>query len=266
MTKHILTQKIEQALAHGRKAVIPYLPAGYPDKESFWRHIADLDRAGADIIEIGVPFSDPVADGPVVEQAALRCLEQGVSLQWILEKLLIRRPSIRAGIVLMGYMNPFLQFGLDRLSKTAAQVGVNGLIIADLPLEESEDIRPLFKEQGVALISLVGLNTPAQRLRLYARQSEGFGGFGGFVYFVSVLGVTGERDALPAELQKALRQAREIFSLPLALGFGLRSPAQLAGISDAVDGVVMGSSLIRHLQETGKVGGFLDPWTLSQVG
>jgi tryptophan synthase alpha chain len=261
MTKHVLTEKIEQALALGRKAVIPYLPAGYPDKESFWQHIADLDRAGADIIEIGVPFSDPIADGPVVEQAALRCLEQGVSLQWILEELLIRRPSIRAGLVLMGYMNPFLQFGLDRLAKTAAEAEVNGLIIADLPLEESEDIRPMLKERGVALISLVGLNTPAQRLRLYARQSEGFGGFGGFVYFVSVLGITGERDALPAELQQALRQARQIFSLPLALGFGLRSPAQLAGISDAVDGVVMGSSLIRHLQETGKVGGFLDPWT-----
>lgn len=260
MTKHLLTQKIEQALALGRKAVMPYLPAGYPDKESFWRHIADLDRAGADIIELGVPFSDPVADGPVVEQAALRCLEQGVSLQWILDGLLTRRPSIRSGLVLMGYMNPFLQFGLARLAKTAAQAGVNGLIIADLPLEESEDIRPVLKEQGVALISLVGLNTPAQRLRLYARQSEGFGGF---VYFVSVMGVTGERDALPVELQKALRQAREIFSLPLALGFGLRSPAQLAGISDAVDGVVMGSSLIRHLQETGQVGGFLDPWVVN---
>ncbi len=259
MAKHILTEKIEAALSLGRKAVMPYLPAGYPDKDAFWRHIADLDQSGADIIEIGVPFSDPVADGPMVEQAALRCLEQGVSLQWILDELAARRFAIRAGIVLMGYMNPFLQFGLQRLAETASQAGVNGLIIADLPLEESEEIRKMFQERKVALISLVGLNTPAERLRLYARASEGF------VYFVSVMGVTGERDALPVELQNALSRARKIFSIPLALGFGLRSPSQLAGISEAVDGVVMGSSLIRHLQEAGEVGGFLRPWTLNRI-
>lgn len=259
MTKHFLTEKIEAALSLGRKAVMPYLPAGYPDKDSFWRHIADLDRSGADIIEIGVPFSDPVADGPIVEQAALRCLEQGVSLQWILDELTACRSSIQAGIVLMGYMNPFLQFGMERLAEEASQAGVNGLIIADLPLEEAEEVRKLFQERGIALISLVGLNTPAERLGLYARQSEGF------VYFVSVMGVTGERDALPVELQNALRQARKIFSIPLALGFGLRSPSQLAGINEAVDGVVMGSSLIRHLQEAGQVGGFLQPWTSGRV-
>lgn len=259
MTKHLLTDKIEAALALGRKAVMPYLPAGYPDKDAFWEHIADLDQSGADIIEIGVPFSDPVADGPIVEQAALRCLEQGVSLQWILDELAVRRSAIRPGIVLMGYMNPFLQFGLQRLAAAASQAGVNGLIIADLPLEESEGIREMLQERGIALISLVGLNTPAERLRLYAKHSEGF------VYFVSVMGVTGERDALPVELQNALKQAREIFSIPLALGFGLRNPAQLAGINDAVDGVVMGSSLIRHLQEASQVGDFLRPWTSSRV-
>jgi len=260
MSKHILTEKIEGALSLGRKAVMPYLPAGYPDKDAFWQHITDLDQSGADIIEIGVPFSDPVADGPIVEQAALHCLELGVSLQWILDELAVRRFSIQAGIVLMGYMNPFMQFGLNRLAETASQAGVNGLIIADLPLEESGDIRVMFQKRGIALISLVGLNTPAERLRLYARHSEGF------VYFVSVMGVTGERDTLPVELQNALRQAREIFPIPLALGFGLRSPAQLAGISNAVDGVVMGSSLIRHIQESGKIEGFLAPWTSQQTG
>ncbi|HDQ40128.1 MAG TPA: tryptophan synthase subunit alpha [Desulfonatronum sp.] len=260
MTINTLTEKIHKALSLGRKALMPYLPAGYPDKDAFWRHIADLDHSGADIIEIGVPFSDPVADGTIVEQAALRCLEQGVNLQWILDELAMRRSSIRAGIVLMGYMNPFLQFGLERLAATASRIGVNGLIIADLPLEEALDIRKLFRECGIALISLVGLNTSAERLRLYARRSEGF------VYFVSVMGVTGERDALPMELQNALRKAREIFSIPLALGFGLHSPAQLTKINDAVDGVVMGSSLIRHIQESGGIDGFLTPWTSKQAG
>lgn len=254
MPESILTEKIRQALARGRKAVMPYLPAGYPDKESFWRHIAHLDQAGADIIEIGVPFSDPVADGPVMEQAALQCLEQGVNLEWILQGLAARRPSIQAGIVLMGYMNPFLQHGLERLAREAAQAGVDGLIIADLPLEESEAVRPLLREHGIELIALVGLNTPPERLRLYARQA------GGFVYFVSVMGTTGERDTLPSALRGALLQARGIFSIPLALGFGLRAPSQLAGVEEAVDGVVVGSSLIRHIQATGSVGRFLEPW------
>jgi tryptophan synthase alpha chain len=250
-----LTDKINAALAQNRKAVMPYLPAGYPDKDSFWQHIRDLDASGADIIEIGVPFSDPIADGPVVEQAGLCCLEQGVSLEWILDELGKRRTTINAGIVLMGYMNPFLQYGISRLAKQAAACGVNGLIIADLPLEESAEIRRVFQGQDIDLIPLVGLNSTPQRLRMHAEQATGF------VYFVSVMGTTGMRDALPEELQAALTQAKEIFTIPLALGFGLHSPIQLKGVESVVDGVVMGSSLIRHIDEQGKVGSFLDPWS-----
>ena len=254
MSTNLLTDKIHQALAQGRKAVMPYLPAGYPTKDAFWRHIQDLDAAGADIIEIGVPFSDPVADGPVVEQAALCCLEQGVTLGWILEELARRRPGIRAGIVLMGYLNPFLQYGIPELARDAAKAGVNGLIIADLPLEENEDVRAILKESGIALIPMVGLNSSIKRLKMHAEKAAGF------VYFVSVMGTTGVRDAFPEELRDALLQARQTFSIPLALGFGLHSPTQLQGVESAVDGVVMGSSLIRHLDATGKVGDFLAPW------
>lgn len=255
MNHSFLTQKIEQALAQGRKAVMPYLPAGYPTREAFWKHIQDLDAAGADIIEIGVPFSDPVADGPIVEQAALCCLEQGVSLGWILDELEQRRPSIKAGIVLMGYMNPFLQYGIEQLAEKAARVGVNGLIIADLPFEESDEIRQILLAQKIDLIPLVGLNSSLQRLELHAEKATGF------VYFVSVMGTTGVRDALPPELQAALARARTIFTVPMALGFGLHSPAQLQGLENVVDGVVMGSALIRRITETGEVGNFLDPWT-----
>ncbi|PTN37717.1 MULTISPECIES: tryptophan synthase subunit alpha [Desulfonatronum] len=256
-TSH-LTDKINQAMAQGRKAVMPYLPAGYPTKDAFWKHIEDLDAAGADIIEVGVPFSDPVADGPVVEQAALCCLEQGVTLGWILEELTQRRSAIQAGIVLMGYMNPFLQYGIPKLALDAAQAGVNGLIIADLPLEESDEIRNVLQEQGIALIPLVGLNSSMERLRMHADKAAGF------VYFVSVMGTTGVRDALPEELRNALIQARQSFSIPLALGFGLHSPAQLQGVETVVDGVVMGSALIRHLDATGKVGDFLVPWMIAR--
>lgn len=258
MSTHHLTDKINQALVQGRKAVMPYLPAGYPSKDAFWKHIQDLDASGADIIEIGVPFSDPVADGPVVEQAALCCLEQGVTLGWILEELGLRRSAIQAGIVLMGYMNPFLQYGIPRLARDAAQAGVNGLIIADLPLEESDEIRDILQEHGMALIPLVGLNSSMERLKMHAENAKGF------VYFVSVMGTTGVRDALPEELREALTQARQTFSIPLALGFGLHSPTQLQGVESAVDGVVMGSALIRHLDATGKVGDFLTPWTATR--
>jgi tryptophan synthase alpha chain len=254
MSKSVLTQKIEQARAQGRKAVMPYLPGGYPDKRSFWRHIHDLDATGADIIEIGVPFSDPVADGPVVEQAALRCLEQGVNLEWLLDELQKRRSQINAGIVCMGYVNPFLRYGWQRLADKAAQAGVNGLIVADLPHEEGEDIRAILTSRGLDLIPLVGLNSSVERLRMHAQDAQGF------VYFVSVMGTTGVRDALPRELQARLTEARGIFSIPLALGFGLHSPAQLAGVDEVVDGVVMGSALIRHIDQTGAVGDFLRPW------
>ncbi|SDB14386.1 tryptophan synthase, alpha chain [Desulfonatronum thiosulfatophilum] len=254
MSQNLLTQKIEQAKCQGRKAVMPYLPAGYPSRQDFWTHIRDLDAAGADIIEIGVPFSDPVADGPIVEQAALRCLEQGVSLEWILEELRRKRASINAGIVLMGYMNPFLQYGIPKLAREASVAGVNGLIIADLPFEESAEIREILQAQAIDLIPLVGLNSSSERLRMHAHEATGF------VYFVSVMGTTGERAVLPPELRTALIQAKSIFSIPLALGFGLHSPSQLQGVEDAVDGVVIGSSLIRHITKTGQVGDFLTAW------
>ncbi len=254
MPQSHLTQKIQQANAQGRKAVMPYLPAGYPTKGAFWKHIRNLDAAGADIIEIGVPFSDPVADGPIVEQAALCCLEQGVTLEWILDELIQRRATINAGIVLMGYMNPFLQYGIAQLAQKAAQAGVNGMIIADLPFEESDEVRRIFQTRNIDLIPLVGLNSSPQRLRMHAQKATGF------VYFVSVMGTTGVRDALPKELQAALIQAKDIFSIPLALGFGLHSPVQLHGVENAVDGVVMGSALIRHLDEKQEVGDFLAPW------
>ena len=255
MSTTLLTDKINHALSQGRKAVMPYLPAGYPTRKAFWKHIQDLDAAGADIIEIGVPFSDPVADGPVVEQAALCCLEQDVTLTWILEELTRRRPAIRAGIVLMGYMNPFLQYGIAKLARDAARAGVNGMIIADLPLEENAEIREMLQEKEIALIPLVGLNSSMERLALHAEKATGF------VYFVSVMGTTGVRNVLPEELREALTQAKRIFSIPLALGFGLHSPTQLQGVESVVDGVVMGSALIRHIESTGGVGDFLTPWT-----
>jgi tryptophan synthase alpha chain len=245
MNSSILTQRISRANGLGRKAVIPFLPAGFPDKKRFWKEIAGLDRAGADIIEIGVPFSDPVADGPVVEQASLRALEAGVTLEWILSELLRNRSRIKAAIVLMGYYNPFLQFGLETFARRAAEAGVNGIIVPDLPLEESGEFRTALEEQGIDLIALVGLNTSLERMIEYSRKARGF------VYYVSVLGTTGGRDTLPEELKLGLQQAQEAFSIPVALGFGIRNRQQLERFEELIDAVVIGSALISHIDAGG---------------
>ncbi len=258
MSTSILTKRIEEARAAGRTALIPFLPAGYPDKGRFWDHIDQLDAAGADIIEIGMPFSDPVADGPVVEHASLKCLELGVNLKWLLNELGLRKGRYKAGLVLMGYLNPVLQYGLERFAVDAASAGVSGVILADVPFEEAGPIRAAFAPRGLDLIPLVGLNTSAERMALYAKEGRGF------VYFVSVLGTTGVRSSfdtgLPPEIRAGLTQAKATFSIPVALGFGLKHPDQLKELTGLVDAAVFGSALIRHIDQGGDAAGFMKVW------
>lgn len=254
MSQSILTSRIMEALAAGRKALIPFLPGGFPDKERFFDELAALDAGGADIIEIGVPFSDPVADGPVVEKASLACLKDGVCLKWLLGELTQRKGQYRAGLVLMGYYNPFYQYGLDKLAKDAATAGVAGFIVPDLPLEETGPMRQACDQYGLDLIPLVGLNTSEKRLAAYAATARGY------VYFVSVLGTTGMRDSLPAEIKERLTAVRRIFSVPVALGFGIKSPAQLTQFGDLLDGVVFGSALIAHIEAGGTSAEFMQRW------
>jgi tryptophan synthase alpha chain len=254
MSESKLEKKIRAAVAAGRKALIPFLPGGYPDKERFWTELAALDKGGADVIEIGVPFSDPVADGPVVEKASLACLEQGVSLKWIIEELRTRRASIDAEIVLMGYLNPFLQYGIEKLARDAAAAGVAGLIIPDLPYEEAVEIKETLAAKGVDLVYLVGLNTEEDRLAMYAENASGF------AYFVSVLGTTGVRESLPEEIAAKLARAKSTFKVPVALGFGIKTPEQLAAYGDSVDAAVFGSALIRHIDEGGTAAEFMTAW------
>ena len=249
-----LTEKILAAKAEGRTALIPFLPGGYPDRERFWKEITGLDDAGADVIEIGMPFSDPVADGPVVEHASLKALADGVNLTWILAELKQRRQNISAAIVLMGYYNPVYQHGLERFAREAAEAGVDGVIIADMSFEEDAELRAALTGHGVDLVPLVGLNTSPERMKVYAERG------GGFAYFVSVLGTTGDRDSLPAEVRRGLEQAKSIFDLPIALGFGLKDPKQLEELDGLVDAAVFGSALIRHLDAGGTGSGFLSAW------
>lgn len=253
---HILEEKIRAAKAAGRTALIPFVTADFPSKERFWGILSELDKSGADIIEIGVPFSDPVADGPVVAEASHRVLHSGVTLRSILEELSARRGEFNAGIVLMGYMNPFLQYGLERFALDAAKAGAHGVIVPDLPYDEAGRVREILSKHGLALIPLVGPNTSKERMKLYADVSEGY------VYVVSVMGITGERDRLPPEVPKVLSRVREVFSLPAALGFGLRSPEQLASLPNNLrpDAAVFGSSLLRHLDKGGSPAAFMQVW------
>ena len=253
---HILEEKIRSAKEAGRLALIPFVTAGFPSREHFWGVIRELDEAGADVIEIGVPFSDPVADGPVVEAASIRALASGVTLRGIMEELLGHKGELKAGLVLMGYMNPFLQYGLERLAQGAAEAGVHGLIIPDLPFDEAEEIRGVLHRHGLALIALVGPNTSEERMKLYADVSEGY------VYVVSVMGTTGERGQLPPEVPQVLERACKSFSLPVALGFGLKNPDQLAALPEEnrPDAAVFGSSLLKHLDAGASARSFMEIW------
>ncbi len=253
---HILEEKILAAKRSGRTALIPFLTAGFPTVDTFWSTVRELDACGADIIEIGVPFSDPVADGPVVEAASRKALSYGVTLQGIMDLLGEHKGEVNAGLVLMGYMNPFLQYGFERFAREAERVGVKGCIVPDVPVDEAEEMRTLLKAHGIALVPLVGPNTSEERMRLYADVSEGY------VYVVSVMGTTGERGALPPEVPDVIARARRVFSLPVALGFGLKRPEQLAGLHDAVrpDAAVFGSSLLRHLEEGKSAASFMEQW------
>jgi tryptophan synthase alpha chain len=238
-----ITERIRAINKRGKKAIIPYLPGGYPQEEAFWNVVKELDDPDTAVVEIGVPFSDPVADGPVVEAASLQCLENGMTLAHLLEATQRHKGSFETPLLFMGYYNSFLRYGLDRFARDAADAGISAAIIPDLPLEESQEARRALNAFELDLIPLVGLNTPQERLKKYAEVEQGF------LYFVSVLGTTGVRETFPPELEEALKRVREYFSIPVALGFGLTTRAQVNGFGDLIDAGVIGSALIRNIAE-----------------
>lgn len=250
-----MQQKIEEATEKGAVGLIPFLPAGFPDREQFWKELEQLDAAGASVIEIGMPFSDPVADGPVVEKASLKCLADGIDLKWIFDGLKERKGQFKAALLLMGYLNPVYQYGLDAFAADCEAGGVSGLIIADMPHEESGFVKEALAPHGVALVPLVGLNTSKERMKLYAE------GASGFCYFVSVLGTTGQRESLPARIKEKLAEAKEVFDIPIALGFGIKHPDQLKEFEGLMDAAVFGSALITHVESGRPSAEFMEPWT-----
>ena len=231
-------------------ALIPFLTAGYPRTDNFIDTLAALTRV-ADVVEVGVPFSDPMADGMTIQRSSHAAIANGVSLRWILEQLTANRDRIEAPIVLMSYLNPMLAFGLEPLARDAADAGVGGFIVPDLPYEESAAVRAALEAEGLGLIQLVTPATPADRLETLCGASRGF------VYAVTITGITGGDAGLPAELADYLARVKAVSALPVCAGFGIRSAGDVATISRIADGAIVGSALVEVLESDGDAAGFI---------
>ncbi len=244
-----ISSTIRTAAARGQPALVAYLTAGFPSRERFREHLRALASA-ADVIEVGVPFTDPMADGVTIQRASLAALAQGVSLPWILEELAALR-GIGPPLLLMSYLNPLLAFGIARLAESAARAGVSGFIVPDLPLDESSELRAALDDRQLALVQMVTPVTEPQRLVQLCAGSEGF------VYAVTMTGTTGRNVAVPAEVLEYLDRVRAIAPLPVCAGFGIRSREQVERLRGHVDGVVVGSALVEVLQRGEDPGAFL---------
>ena len=221
-------------------ALVAFLTAGYPSREKFREHLLAIASA-ADVVEIGVPFSDPMADGLTIQRSSHEALKQGVSLSWILSELTALGPQ-RTPLLLMSYLNPLLAFGFERLAKAAVSAGVCGFIVPDLPLGEDGDLRAALDPHGLALVQMVTPVTPAARMQQLCAASQGF------VYAVTMTGTTGRNSAVPGDVIDYLERVRAMATVPVCAGFGIRSREQIAKLAGHVDGVIVGSALVEVLE------------------
>jgi tryptophan synthase alpha chain len=239
--------RIRAALARGASAekrspaLVAFITAGYPEPREFLNVLRAVAGA-ADAVEIGVPFSDPMADGVTIQRSSQHAIEHGVSLTWILDQLARRDFELASPVLLMSYLNPLLAFGLEKLAARAAEVGVSGVIVPDLPYEESAPLRAALDTRGLALVQLVTPATPPERLRSLCAASQGF------VYAVTRTGITGGESTLPAETSRYLAAVKAASPVPVCAGFGVRRPDQVATIARYADGVIVGSALVEVLE------------------
>ena len=229
--------------ARGERALVVYLMAGDPSLAETRRLVVEAERSGADVIELGVPFSDPLADGPVIQRAGVRALAAGTSLARVIETVATLRVEARVPIVLFTYYNPVLAFGLKSFARTAADAGADGVIVPDLPLEEAGPLAAETEAAGLDLVQLVAPTSTPERMRRIARQSRGF------IYFVSLTGVTGERRTLPPELGAQVGALRRVTETPVCVGFGISTPEQAGAVGRLADGVAVGSAIVRMVEE-----------------
>jgi len=244
--KHNMTRiekKFQELAAANRKAFIPYITAGDPDLKTSTELILALDRAGADIVEVGVPFSDPIADGPVIQRATERALASNTTLRDILRMGTEIRKTSQVPMLIMSYYNPLLHYGIEKFAKDATGAGFDGILATDLTVEEAGPFVETMAKAGLNTIFLVAPTSSPERIRKIAQTSTGF------LYAVSRTGVTGERQELAADLRDFLRTLRQHTSVPIAVGFGISRPEHVQAVWQEADGAVVGSALVREIEE-----------------
>ena len=243
-----IEERIKAPKASG-PALIPFITAGYPNAEDFKQTLFEISKK-ADVIEIGVPFSDPMADGVTIQRSSHMAIENGVTLKWIFNQL--KEINLHTPIVLMSYLNPLYVFGMQELVKASLESGVDGFIVPDLPIEESKEFNDRLSEAGLALIQLVTPATPKDRIEMITNQSSGF------IYAVTVKGVTGGEDALSADVTDYLKQVQEISKIPVCAGFGIREKSDVEMLANHVDGIIVGSAIVETIEQGNSPTEFLD--------
>lgn len=238
-----IEQRFSALKAKKEKALICYLTAGDPDLEKTKEIILGLETAGVDCIEIGVPFSDPTADGPIIQAASQRALKNGATLAGILAMIESLRKSSEIPIVLFGYYNPILSYGTERFATKAKEAGVDGILVVDLPPEEAGELRQYTDPAGIDFISLIAPTTSTDRVKKIAAHATGF------LYYISITGVTGTAKPQVAEVKKDVERIRRVTALPLAIGFGISTPQQVAEFAPYADGIVVGSAIVKMIAE-----------------
>jgi tryptophan synthase alpha chain len=237
-----ISKRFAELRASGELGLVAYLTAGDPSLDATLKFVLALAQAGADVIELGVPFSDPLADGPTIQRASERALKSGTSLAGVLELVRRIRQSSQVPLVLFSYYNPILQMGLEKFAAAAAQSGADGVLATDLTPEESDDYRRILRAHHLDTIFLAAPTSNDERLKLISAASSGF------LYLISRTGVTGAKDTLPDDLPSLLRRARQFTQLPIAVGFGISLPGHVSVLGGLADAAVVGSSLVSEIE------------------
>jgi tryptophan synthase alpha chain len=236
-----ISTAIRDRRATGQPALIAYITAGFPKRETFIQQLNAV-AAAADVVEVGVPFTDPMADGTTIQRSSRIALEQGVSLRWILQELARADVKPKAPLLLMSYLNPLLAYGIDKLPEDAARAGISGFIVPDLPYEESHELRNALDARGLALVQFVTPVTPTDRMQMLCDGSRGF------IYAVTMTGTTGKNVAVPEEVLEYFQRVKQISPVPVCAGFGIRSREQVKRLSPYIDGAIVGSALVEVLE------------------
>jgi len=245
-----ISAAINAAQADGRPALVPFITAGYPDPADFIATLRAIAEVG-DVVELGIPFSDPMADGMTIQRSSFMALEKGVSLRWIFNQLESAGGEFAAPLVMMSYLNPLLAFGYEKLARRALATGVCAFIVPDLPFEESGELRATLEAQGLGLIQLVTPATPDERLKILCAASRGF------VYAVTITGITGGDAGLPDDLADYLDKVSATSALPVCAGFGIRGAGDVAKVGRHAAGAIVGSALVEVLERAEDPAAFL---------